>query len=76
MIAVPKQLIMINKWMFDKKQLRQTPSQADGVDYLTEIRYRKEGYLLILMQILDSYVFRDNRRQNVEISDLIVDKDL
>lgn len=34
---------MINKWMFDKKQLRQTPSQADGVDYLTEIRYRKEG---------------------------------
>ena len=34
---------MINKWMFDKKQLRQTPSQTDGVDYLTEIRYRKEG---------------------------------
>eukprot|EP00116_Pleurobrachia_bachei_P016956 sb/3477218/ len=30
------------KWVFDKKQLRQTPSQADGIDYLTELRYRKE----------------------------------
>ena len=29
--------------MFDKKQLRHTPSQSDGIDYLTEIRYRKEG---------------------------------
>lgn len=34
---------MLNKWMFDKKKLRQTPSQSDGVDYLTEILYRKEG---------------------------------
>ena len=39
---------MLNKWMFDKKKLRQTPSQSDGVDYLTEILYRKEGDLLIL----------------------------
>ena len=39
---------MLNKWMFDKKKLRQTPSQSDGVDYLTEILYRKEGLLILL----------------------------
>ena len=40
---------MLNKWMFDKKKLRQTPSQSDGVDYLTEIRYRKEGQKILPM---------------------------
>jgi len=34
---------MVSKWLFDRKTLRQTPSQQDGVDYLTELRYRKEG---------------------------------
>lgn len=34
-------------WYYDKKELRNTPSAADGIDYKTEMRYRKEGWLNI-----------------------------
>ncbi|BES92946.1 Cyclin K [Nesidiocoris tenuis] len=30
-------------WYFDKKELRNTPSMLDGIDYETELRYRKDG---------------------------------
>lgn len=30
-------------WYYDKKELRNTPSAQDGIDYKTEMRYRKEG---------------------------------
>lgn len=30
-------------WYFNKKELRNTPSAQDGIDYKTEMRYRKEG---------------------------------
>ncbi|KAF6205153.1 hypothetical protein GE061_019320 [Apolygus lucorum] len=30
-------------WYFDKKELRITPSSLDGIDYDTELRYRKDG---------------------------------
>lgn len=30
-------------WYFDKKELRNTPSARDGVDFETESRYRREG---------------------------------
>lgn len=30
-------------WYFDKKELKNTPSIQDGIDYDTECRYRKEG---------------------------------
>lgn len=35
-------------WYFDKKELRNTPSAADGIDYKTEMRYRKEGARFII----------------------------
>ncbi|VEN43050.1 unnamed protein product [Callosobruchus maculatus] len=35
-------------WYFDKKELRNTPSAQDGIDYKTEMRYRKEGARLII----------------------------
>lgn len=30
-------------WYYDKKELRNTPSAQDGIDFETESRYRKEG---------------------------------
>ena len=30
-------------WYYDKKELKNTPSALDGIDYDTEMRYRKEG---------------------------------
>ncbi|KAJ8977584.1 hypothetical protein NQ317_018352 [Molorchus minor] len=30
-------------WYYDKKELRNTPSAQDGIDYKTEMRYRKEA---------------------------------
>ncbi|XP_072391463.1 cyclin-K [Diabrotica undecimpunctata] len=35
-------------WYFDKKELKNTPSSQDGIDYKTEMRYRKEGARLII----------------------------
>ncbi|CAH1114206.1 unnamed protein product [Psylliodes chrysocephalus] len=35
-------------WYFNKKELRNTPSAQDGIDYKTEMRYRKEGARLII----------------------------
>ncbi|KAL1492028.1 hypothetical protein ABEB36_012532 [Hypothenemus hampei] len=35
-------------WYFDKKELRNTPSAAAGLDYKTEMRYRKEGARFII----------------------------
>lgn len=35
-------------WYYDKKELRNTPSAQDGIDYKTEMRYRKEGLWIIL----------------------------
>ncbi|XP_023309991.1 cyclin-K-like [Anoplophora glabripennis] len=35
-------------WYYDKKELRNTPSAQDGIDYKTEMRYRKEGARLII----------------------------
>lgn len=37
-----------NTWYFDKKELKSTPSIQDGLDYNTELRYRREGARLIL----------------------------
>lgn len=36
-------LVKMPGWYYDKKELRNTPSAADGIDYKTEMRYRKEG---------------------------------
>lgn len=35
-------------WYYDKKELRNTPSAAAGLDYKTEMRYRKEGARFII----------------------------
>ena len=35
-------------WYYDKKELRNTPSARDGIDYATEARYRKEGARFII----------------------------
>lgn len=35
-------------WYYDKKELRNTPSAADGIDFKTEMRYRKEGARFII----------------------------
>ncbi|CAH1392046.1 unnamed protein product [Nezara viridula] len=35
-------------WYFDKKDLRNTPSALDNIDYETELRYRKEGARFII----------------------------
>lgn len=35
-------------WYFEKKELRNTPSIQDGIDYDTECRYRKEGARFII----------------------------
>lgn len=35
-------------WYYDKKDLRQTPSIKDGIDFETERRYRKEGARFIM----------------------------
>ncbi|XP_014242845.1 cyclin-K [Cimex lectularius] len=35
-------------WYFDKKELRNTPSASDGIDYETELRYRREGARFII----------------------------
>ncbi|XP_060524311.1 cyclin-K [Cylas formicarius] len=35
-------------WYYDKRELRNTPSAADGIDYKTEMRYRKEGARFII----------------------------
>ncbi|KAI4500188.1 hypothetical protein M0802_004605 [Mischocyttarus mexicanus] len=35
-------------WYYEKKELRNTPSAHDGIDYDTECRYRKEGARFII----------------------------
>lgn len=35
-------------WYYEKKELRNTPSIQDGIDYETEQRYRKEGARFII----------------------------
>ncbi|CAH0555283.1 unnamed protein product [Brassicogethes aeneus] len=35
-------------WYYDKKELKNTPSAQDGIDYQTEMRYRKEGARFII----------------------------
>uniref|UniRef100_T1IFT7 Cyclin-K n=1 Tax=Rhodnius prolixus TaxID=13249 RepID=T1IFT7_RHOPR len=35
-------------WYYDKKELRNTPSALDNIDYDTEMRYRKEGARFII----------------------------
>ncbi|XP_035775314.1 cyclin-K-like [Anopheles albimanus] len=35
-------------WYYDKKDLRNTPSARDGIEYETERRYRKEGARFIM----------------------------
>ncbi|XP_065169975.1 cyclin-K [Atheta coriaria] len=35
-------------WYYDKKELKNTPSKADGILYETEMRYRKEGARFII----------------------------
>jgi hypothetical protein len=35
-------------WYYEKKELRNTPSIQDGLDYETECRYRKEGARFII----------------------------
>ena len=35
-------------WYWEKKDLRNTPSQAKGMDFDTETRYRREGVRFIL----------------------------
>lgn len=35
-------------WYYDKKELRNTPSIQDGIEYDTESRYRKEGARFII----------------------------
>lgn len=37
-------------WYYDKKELKNTPSAGDGIDYSTEMRYRKEGKTKIVIQ--------------------------
>lgn len=35
-------------WYYEKKNLKNTPSVQDGIDYETESRYRKEGARFII----------------------------
>nr|CAG4641026.1 EOG090X09KD [Eulimnadia texana] len=35
-------------WYFDKKDIRNSPSSQDGIDYETECRYRREGARFII----------------------------
>ena len=35
-------------WYFSKEGLLRTPSRLDGIDYTTEIRYRREGTRFIM----------------------------
>lgn len=35
-------------WYFSKEGLLRTPSRLDGIDYMTEIRYRREGTRFIM----------------------------
>ena len=35
-------------WYFSKEGLLRTPSRLDGIDHLTEIRYRREGTRFIM----------------------------
>ncbi|KAK4883595.1 hypothetical protein RN001_006914 [Aquatica leii] len=35
-------------WYYDKKELRNTPSALDNIDYDTEMRYRREGARFII----------------------------
>ncbi|KAJ6638545.1 Cyclin-K [Pseudolycoriella hygida] len=35
-------------WYYEKKDLKNTPSIRDGLDYETERRYRKEGARFIM----------------------------
>ncbi|GJQ88229.1 CycK [Trypoxylus dichotomus] len=35
-------------WYYEKKELKNTPSTQDGIDYETEMRYRKEGARFII----------------------------
>ena len=35
-------------WYFSKEDLVRTPSRLDGIDYVTEARYRREGTRFIM----------------------------
>lgn len=35
-------------WYFSKEGMLRTPSRLDGIDYMTEIRYRREGTRFIM----------------------------
>ena len=35
-------------WYYDKKELKNSPSSQDGIDFETENRYRKEGARFII----------------------------
>lgn len=35
-------------WYYEKKELKDTPSFHDGIDFETESRYRKEGARFII----------------------------
>lgn len=34
-------------WYYDKKELKNTPSNQDGIEFETEMRYRKEGSVYV-----------------------------
>lgn len=46
-------------WYFDKDDLRHSPSEADGINFETETRYREEGagYIIELANKLGMYPF-------------------
>ena len=41
-------LAIMPNWYFSKEDLLRTPSRLDGIDYMTEIRYRREGTRFIM----------------------------
>jgi len=47
-ILLQKLQVDMPYWYYDKKELRNTPSIQDGIDYETECRYRKEGARFII----------------------------
>lgn len=42
------QSVIMPCWYYEKKELRNTPSIQDGIDFETECRYRKEGARFII----------------------------
>lgn len=39
---------IMSSWYFDSRELKNTPSFRDGIDYETETRYRREGARFII----------------------------